>query len=121
MNNASRTRLSGGRLHTMTFAAVVLGLSADVGCSQDVSRYREFQLGASVASVVTLSETPGSERQDHPSAPRTAAEPRVEAVVFHERVDGAADRSGAARSDSVSTTIDSFGWLSSTTRSGRKA
>jgi hypothetical protein len=61
MNNASRTRLSDGRLHTMTFAALFLGLWVDVAWSQDLSRYRAFQLGASVASVVTLSATPGSE------------------------------------------------------------
>jgi hypothetical protein len=61
MNNAFRMKLSGGRLRTIAFATLVLGLSANAGWSQDLSRYREFQLGASVASVVTLSATPGSE------------------------------------------------------------
>jgi hypothetical protein len=61
MNTASRHKLSGGPLRTITFAALVLGLTAQVGWSQDLSRYREFPLGASLASIVTLSATPGSE------------------------------------------------------------
>ena len=55
MNNPSRHKLSGGRLRTITFAALGLGLTAQVSWSQDLSRYREFPLGATVASVVTLS------------------------------------------------------------------
>ena len=96
MNNASRTKLSGGRLRTITFAALVLGLSAHVGWSQDLSRYREFPAGRQRRVGRDAERDTGIGSQDHPSAPRTATEPRVEAVVFHERVDGAADRSGAA-------------------------
>jgi hypothetical protein len=61
MNNASRHKLSSGGLRTMTFAALSLSLTAHISWSQELSRYREFPLGASVASIVTLSATPGAE------------------------------------------------------------
>ena len=61
MINASRIGFSGSRLHTIAFATLILGFSVQIAWSQDLSRYREFQLGASVASVVTLSATSPSD------------------------------------------------------------